>query len=132
MTTSEHAVVEVIEQFYRAISGSADDAPNRQILASLFAPDASILSVRGEDSSARSADSYINHLVSVLGRRGFYERGQDYEVRVHQDIAQVWSRYEASATAEYEVTIKTGTNLILLVRTRENWKIAAMLYEDDA
>jgi hypothetical protein len=132
VTDNKPDVVEVIENFYRAISGPVGNEPDPDLLGSLFVPGASVLRLRVDSREALTVEVYIALLGSALGGRNFYERGSDYRVRMDQDIAQIWSRYEASTTADFQEIIGMGTNLIQLARLEGIWRIASMIYQDDA
>lgn len=132
MTRDESLIVERIETFYHVISGPAGHPHNWHVLSSLFALGASILPVRAADSlEALGVEAYVEKLAAVLSDRDFFERGLDYRVTIDGDIAHVWSRYEASNTEAFDEIIKQGTNLIHLVRERQAWRIAGMVYQDD-
>ncbi len=124
----------VIDEFYRLISGSAEDARDWRALRRLFCDGACVLPIsRTTPAQALGIDVYIERLRTALrGGRAFYERGLDYRVEIHDAIAQVWSRYEATESPDWDRTIKAGTNLVQLVRQGSAWKILSMLYEDDA
>ena len=123
----------VIGEFYRLISGSAEEVRDWRALRRLFCDGACVLPIsRTAPPQALGIDAYIERLRTALSRRTFYERGLDYRVEIHDVIAQVWSRYEAADGPDWDRTIKAGTNLVQLVRQGSAWKIFSMLYEDDA
>jgi hypothetical protein len=122
-----------IDEFYRLISGSAEDVRDWRALRRLFCDGASILPISPTaPANALGIDVYIERLRTTLSGRTFYERGLDYRVEIRGSIAQVWSRYEATDSPDWRRIIKAGTNLVQLVRQKSVWKILSMLYEDDA
>jgi len=132
MTQERKRIAAQIDAFYEAISGSAERKPDLTSLAALFASGASILPHRQEESQeALSVDEYVDRLRRALADRNFYERGIDYRIEIHGDIAQVWSRYEASEGPSFSEISKHGTNLVQLIRDEGVWKISSMLYRDD-
>jgi hypothetical protein len=127
------AVEAVIDEFYRLISGSAEDVRDRRALRRLFCNGACVLPIsRTTPPQALGIDAYIERLRTALSGRSFHERGLGYRVEVRGSITQVWSRYEAADSPDWSRTIKAGTNLVQLVRQGSEWKIFSMLYEDDA
>ena len=132
MTKDHDCIAAKIDAFYEGISGPSGLAPNAHALATLFVSGAAILSHR-RDRSAGAVDvaAYIDRLRTSLADRDFFERGFDYRIEVHGDIAQVWSRYEASSEPGFAEIDKAGTNLIHLVRDEDDWRIASMVYQDD-
>ena len=131
MAQDQDCIAAVIDAFYEAISGPSGQDCDWGSIAALFASGASILSHRGGAAGALSVDEYVERLRSSLTDRDFYERGLDYRIEIHGDIAQVRSRYEASFEPEFSEIRKMGTNLIQLVRDEGVWMIASMVYQDD-
>ena len=133
MTEDRSAIQAVIDEFYRLISGSAEDARDWLALRRLFCDGACVFPIaRTTPSHALEIDGYIERLRTALSGRVFYERGLGYRVEIRGAIAQVRSRYEAGDSPDGDRTIKAGTNLVQLVRQGSEWKIFSMLYEDDA
>jgi hypothetical protein len=122
----------VLDEFYRLLSGSAEDARDWCALRRLFCDGACVLPIsRTTPLHALGIDAYIERLRTALNGRSFYERGLDVRVEVHGSIAQVRSRYGATDGPEWNRMIKSGTNLVQLVRRGSAWRIFSMLYEDD-
>lgn len=137
MSREHPHIEEVINAFYRLISGSQTDTRDWEALCELFANGAAVLSYTRsanteEASQALPIGTYIERLRGSLNGRSFFERGLDYRITIHGDIAQVCSRYEAAENAEWDPITKTGTNLIHLVRQGSAWRIAGMVYQNDA
>ena len=132
MTQDHERIAARIDGFYEAISGPSGHAHDWGTLASLFIPGASIVVFRPEGPlNAATVDTYVDRLKSSLTDRDFYERGFGYRIEVRGDIAQVWSRYEASPGPDFTEIQRTGTNLIQFARRERDWKIAGMIYQDD-
>jgi len=136
MPSDRERITEIMDTFYRILSGSAVEAHDWDGLHRLFVPGASILALgrSGDPMGSLQAEDvghYVGRLASSLTGRAFFERGFDYEVSVAGSIAHVNSRYEASATPDFAPILKSGTNMIHLVRKGSDWRIAGMLYEDD-
>jgi len=136
MPNDRDLIAQTIDAFYEIISGSASRAHDWDRLHKLFAAGASILAYHRSETQAGlqeavDAGRYVGRLASSLTGRDFFERGLDYEVTVAGHIAQVWSRYEAGADPSFSSILKTGTNLIHLIREGSDWRIASMLYADD-
>ena len=136
MSSDRERIIEIMDTFYRILSGSAVEAHDWDRLHRLFAPGASILALgRSGDPmgslEAKDVGRYVGHLASRLTGRAFFERGFDYEVTIEGSIAHVKSRYEASVAPGFEPVLKTGTNMIHLAREGSDWRIAGMIYEDD-
>ena len=136
MSSDRERIVEIIDTFYRILSGSAVEPHDWDRLHRLFVPGASILALGRSGSStgsleAEDAGRYVGRLASSLTGRAFFERGFDYEVTVRGNVAHATSRYEASVAPNFEPILKTGTNMIHLVRDGSDWRIAGMIYEDD-
>lgn len=132
MADDPSAIEAVIDEFYRLLSGSAEEVRDWCALRRLFRDGACVLPIsRTASSRALGVDAYIERLRTALNGRSFYERGLDYRVEVHGSIAQVRSRYEATDGPKWDRMIKSGTNLVQLVRRRAAWRILSMLYEDD-
>ena len=121
-----------IDAFYEVISGPSGHAHDWPSLAALFVFGASILSFRREGAQgALAVDVYVDRLRKSLTDRDFFERGLDYRIEIQGEIAQVWSRYEASSAPDFAEIQRTGTNLIHFVQEDGAWKIAGMVYQDD-
>ena len=133
MAKDQIAIETVIDEFYRLISGSAEDVRDWRALRRLFCDGACVLSIsRTAAQQALGIDAYIERLRTALSGRTLYERGLDYRAKICGSIAQVWSRYEATDSPDWSQTIKAGPNLVQLVRQESVWRIFSMLYEDDA
>ena len=132
MADDPAAIEAVIDAFYRLLSGSAEEVRDWCALRRLFCDGACVLPIsRTASSRALGVDAYVEHLRTALDGRSFYERGLDYRIEVHGSIAQVRSRYEAVDDPDRDRMIKSGTNLVQLVRWGSAWRIFSMLYEDD-
>lgn len=133
MADDPSVIEAVIDEFYRLISGSTEDARDSRALRRLFCDGACVLPIsRTTPAQALGIHVYIERLQTALSGRTFHERGLDYRVEIRVSIAQVWSRYEATDSPDWDRTIKVGTNLVQLVRQGSGWRIFSMLYEDDA
>ena len=126
-----------IDTFYRILSGDGRQRRDWAAMRFLFCVGASILPYGPPADGLRihvalDSETYVTRLECSLEDRAFYERGLDYSITVNGDIAQVWSRYEASGEPEYHEILKSGTNLIHLIREGEDWKIVSMVYVDDS
>lgn len=126
---------ETIGRFYEILSGTKNEWRDWDILRSLFSRGAclvkNISSGSGTGSpSSYDVESYIKYLDTVLKKNNFFEEGYDYEIRISGNIAQVYSLYEARENPEQINPVKSGVNLIHLVRDGEEWKVQNMLWED--
>lgn len=125
----------MIDGFYRIISGTAGTMRDWDAFRTLFLPGAILVPCPRDhgppDLGVRSVDAYIERLKSALADKSFFERGSDYRIERMGDIAHVTSRYEAFNSASGGTLLKCGTNLILLARSADEWKIASMVWQDD-
>jgi len=125
-----------IDAFYRILSGDGRRRRDWAAMRSLFCAGASIIPYGPPPHGLRihvalDAETYVTRLERSRESRAFHERGVDYSITVNGDIAQVWSRYEASQDPGFANLLKSGTNLIHLIRESSDWKIAGMVYADD-
>ncbi len=75
MAGDQIAIQAVIDEFYRLISGSAEDASDGRALRRLFCDGACVLPIsRTAPPQALGIDVYIERLQTALSGRTFYER----------------------------------------------------------
>lgn len=132
---NEVYIKELIDNFYRIISGKVEENRNWNDFRTLFFTNAHLMSMRFNSnrecvSVPVDIESYILGLDKFLKTKDFYEYGFNYEINIWGNIAQVYSEYEAKKTLEDNEPIKKGVNLVQLINNGSGWKILNMLWQD--
>ena len=127
----------VISSFYSIISGRADEPRDWDRLLSLFVPGATVISSSMATSpkgpaTAVAFSEYANKLASVLAKSDFFETVSVQRIEVFDLIAQAVCIYEARQSPTDPEPTRRGVHYVHLVRIKENWRIAGMIWLDAA
>lgn len=130
------SIVNVINEFYRIISGKANEKRDWIYFKTLFTEDAKLKIIKIDNNKKTTAlqmdiNTYIFSVSNFLKKQDFYEYGLNYEIETYKNIANVYSEYEAKKSKEYGEIIKRGVNLIHLYNDGGGWKISNMLWQDE-
>ena len=128
-------IEKLIERFYSIISGKKEEDRDWNSFKSLFFTNSHLMSVKYNSNNEcittpQDVESYIIRLEKFLRTNDFYEYGFNYKINVLGNIAYVYSEYEAKTSLECNIPLKTGVNLVQLVKHDNKWKIINMLWED--
>jgi len=128
-------IEELVDRFYKIISGKAEEERNWETFRTLFFTNAQLTSMRFDSSNRCVAlpvtvESYIAGLAKFLKTTDFYEHGFGYQIVVEGDIAHAYSRYEARYSPAAIEPVKKGTCLIQLANNGSQWLIVSMLWQD--
>lgn len=124
----------LINEFYKIISGKKNQERNWELFKALFSPEAKLLPLRHTDNinniMSYSIDEYINRLESFLAENDFYEYGENYKIKVFNNLAYAYTEYKAKRNEHDKIFIKKGINLIHFVNNGQRWYISSMQWED--
>ncbi|QUH26191.1 hypothetical protein [Serpentinicella alkaliphila] len=133
--TNETEVEKVINKFYEIISGKAEDGRDWCEFRRLFySEDSSLTSMKYNNKECitkpLNVEEYIVVLRNFLKSKDFYEYGFNYEIKVYESIANVYSEYAAKPNKEDTEIIKRGVNIAQFIFNGLTWKIHSMLWQD--
>ena len=117
--SAEQAVMEVVHGLFEAMS-RADSAEVR----SLFHPEAHLIATgAGEDGAAVRIIPAERFIDAVGGGSGWNERIWDWEVRLDDKLAIVWTQYDFHRGEEFS---HCGVDAFMLANTGDGWKIVSL------
>lgn len=126
-------VLDAVEGYYDDFSARDWDA-----FASHFWPGATLATVwqpPGADAPrvvVTSVEDFIAQAPLGPGSRAvFEERMTSAEVRVHDDLAHVWARYEARFGDPGDITEWRGIDAFTMMRHDGAWKIVSLSYTNE-
>jgi len=124
----------LIEATYAVISGPAGQKRDWDRFRALFVEGAFMIprSVGAAGLRRVTPEDYIARSGPLLERDGFYENELSREVRVYGDIAQVFSTYETRRTPQDAAPFMRGINAFQLVRDGQRWRIASLIWQQEA
>jgi hypothetical protein len=125
----------VVARFYAAFDNRGGRAPASDELRELFAPGASITRVSGEGADTWDVDAFIAPRAAMLSDGSlsdFHEWETEAETTVLDNIASRRSRYAKDGRLGGAPYAGAGRKFIQLCRVDGRWRIAAVLWEDDA
>ena len=125
-----------IDRFYELISGTRQEARDWEAFRNLFAAGAQfwILSQSTEGGptvSILDLDTYIERLSAGLAQADFYEQATIVEIHISQNIAAAITTYAARRAPGEEQPFKEGTCYVHLIQQNGDWRICAMIYQDE-
>ena len=112
-------VAATVERFHRALA-SADSAA----ALALLTPDVEILESGGVEDRAEYRSHHLG--ADIEFARGVPSRRTPTKVRVHGDVAWATSTSTAEGTFRGRAVNSAGAELMVLVRTPQGWRIAAI------
>ncbi len=126
----EQAVLAMLEQYYSVFSSRDWEA-----FATHFWPGADLTTVwqpAGEDQErviATSIDDFVSQAPQGLGSREiFEERMVEAHIRIFNNLAQVWVRYETRFGDPGEVAEWEGVDAFALLKHGGSWRIASLVF----
>ena len=137
MTDVQQDVMKPVNAFYENVSGAEGTVRNGTALRGIFCEGATIYKYPSWEPTdphpqAMNVDRYVSRLTTSLEGARFFERHGGGRVDIGLGVAQVWSRFESTEDATFAVIEQTGLNLFHLVLVGTEWKIASLIYEQDA
>jgi hypothetical protein len=137
MTNDQAAVEKTVHAFYENVSGPAECKRDSDALRGVFCDGATVFKYPSWDPAeshptAMDAASYVARLTRSLDNACFFERHGGGHTEIGWGVAQVWSRFESTDDPTFASIERTGLNLFQLVRIGSEWKIASLIYEQDA
>ncbi|WP_105615066.1 hypothetical protein [Vallitalea okinawensis] len=129
------AIKDLIDTFYDIISGETETERDWDRFRTLFFANAHLMPLRFNDSNECvttpvNVEAYILGLDRFLKSKNFYEYGLNYKIDINNNIAHVYSEYEAKISLQDKKPIKRGINLVQLIKEGNEWKILNMLWQD--
>ena len=124
----------IINAYYEVVSGPAGQSADRARDASLHIPDA-LVAITSVDSAGNPAlmTMTVGGYHDRFGgprQQGFYEREIHRVTQQFGNIAQVWSTYAISSTADGP-DARRGINSIQLYFDGQRWWITSWIYDNE-
>lgn len=127
----EEQIDAVVAAFYAAFDNRGSRVPAAEGVLALFAAEATITRVAGDDVETWNAQQFVAPRIAILTDgtlRDFHEWETESSTTVSGSIAARWSTYEKESAGSRG----RGTKLLHLRRVGERWLISALLWEDVA
>src|SRR3954463_12795930 len=125
----------VVAAVYAVLSGRASEERDWERFRSLCAPEARFMCARYGDGHGAELEmevldieGYVRTRTEILASADFYERELGRRVERFEDVAHVWSAYEARHAPAGEVALR-GVNSIQLVRRAGRWWIISAFWQ---
>lgn len=136
METAEasQAIGELVAAFFAAFTNEGGSAPV-DTLYDLCLPGAAIVTTNGDEPAAYTLPEFVEPRRALLASGEFtdfreYETSGETTIRGH--LAQRISRYEKSWHLRGVPVQGAGTKMFSFVHTPQGWKIASLMWQDDA
>lgn len=133
---NEKEIINLVNLFYKIISGKRNQERNWELFKTLFSPGAKLLPLKHTDNMSDivsySIDEYINRLELYLAENDFYEYGENYKIEGFNNLAYAYTEYKAKRNENDKELIKKGINLIHFVNNGKRWFISSMQWEDSS
>ncbi|MEP6494268.1 MAG: hypothetical protein ABJF01_16415 [bacterium] len=117
---------------YALISGRATETRDWALFRSLHAPNARLMpvSTTGDDVAVESfdVDAYIDSRTTMLAAADFFEQEVARRVNRFQDVAHVWSAYEARRAHDADPFLR-GVNSVQVVHRAGRWWILTVFWQ---
>lgn len=131
----EQAIDAIVAAFYRAFANPGGDAIGVDTLYDLFLSEARIIKNVGRSTEICGLEEFVEPRRSLLSGGSivdFEEHEIEGRTDVFGNIAQRFSRYRKSWTSDGKPSTGGGTKSLQFVRTGAGWKIASLIWDDDA
>ena len=134
--SDEKRIQALITELYALVSGPGEKPRDWAREAELFMPQAHMIRTNVDAAGnvspeiIRAAD-YAENFERKMAGRDFYELEVHNIIQVFGNIAHAFSTYEAYEDAGRTRFLKRGINSIQLYRVDGEWKIAAMVWDDE-
>ena len=132
--TDRRAIDELTGAFFRAFTNRSGTLPNVDSLYELFIPEAIIIKNVGGTPVVYDVKSFVEPRRSLLTDGSlvdFCEKETSERTEIFGNIAQRFSCYTKTWTAQDKSFAGGGTKSIQFVRTRAGWKIASLVWDDN-
>ncbi|HUR83190.1 MAG TPA: nuclear transport factor 2 family protein [Thermoanaerobaculia bacterium] len=124
--SEEFQIEATVLAVYNVVSGPAGRR-DWKVFEELFAPDARIVTVEGGKTTVLAPHDYAEHFKPILNEKSVFEHPVATRVERDGDVAQVWTAYEARATASQEKFDARGVESFQLVKVNGAWKVQSIL-----
>ena len=131
--SDKRALDDVTAAFFGAFD-NRQGPPDVDVLYDLFVPRAIIARNVGAIAEFYDVRSFVEPrraLLTEASLRDFCEEEISERTDIFGNIAQRFSRYKKSGTANGEPFEGSGTKSIQFVRTAGGWRIASLVWDDD-
>jgi hypothetical protein len=128
-------ITEIAELFFAVFTNKDGRIPHIYTLQRICIPEAIIIQKAGTTLNTYTIDAFASSRQKILTDgtlTDFEERETSEETKIFNNIAQRNSRYEKSGVLNGVYFQQTGTKLFLFVKLGSDWKISALVWEDDA
>lgn len=135
MPSPDHdEVLATVDTFFAAFVSGPGVVDGAVRLRGVLDPGAVIVRAGDAAPTTYSVDTFVEPRVELLqsgALEDFREWVTGARVDLSGDIAQVWCTYAKEWVADGERQQGNGTKSIQLVRTRDRWRITAVVWEDE-
>ena len=133
-TSSDTLRINEMSRSLFEIFNNRDGKPNCNLLASLCIPEALLIKRTETEHIVYNLISCIESRQKIL-TNGTLIEFEEHEIlgqnRILTNIAQRYSEYEKSGIIEGRKFRQKGHKFIQFVKTNEDWKICALIWEDE-
>jgi hypothetical protein len=133
------AIDAVIAAFFAAFDNRGGRVPDMDALRALFVgggvPRGVVVKRAGDAVEVMDVEAFIAPRAALLtgGRlTDFHEWETEGRTEIAGGLATRWSRYAKSGRMDGAPTDGTGLKTIALARTPDSWRLASVVWEDDA
>jgi len=123
----------ILNAAYDLISGRADEPRDWERFRSLHAPGARLIRVNRSGSEIAvevfDVDSYERSRTPILAAADFHEREVGRRIERFQDMAHIWSAYEARRSPDGAPLLR-GINSLQLVHRDARWWIVTAMWQN--
>lgn len=135
MNDDKLAIDEVAAAFFGAFANRDGEAADVDRLYRLFIPEAVIIKNLGKSPEVYDVAGFVEPRRALLGEgslKDFSEEEASEETTIFGNIAQRFSRYTKSWVASGKPFRGSGAKSLQFVRTGEGWRIASLVWDDEA
>jgi len=134
--TDNRRIGEVITDLYACVSGPAGHRRDWARLRALFTPWARMVRTAPDEhgrprATVLGVDDYGDNFEALMAGRAFFEFETHRVVERFGNIAHAFSSYEAYGDAGRTQFLKRGINSIQLFHDGDDWRVAAMIWDDE-
>lgn len=125
---------QLTHRFFGVFNNNKEQYPDWDRIKEICVPESIVIKKTGLEEEIYNLETFITPRRKILSDgtlTGFEELELKAETKITGNIAQRFSKYEKSGVLNGKEFKASGNKIFQFIKTREGWKINAVVWEDD-